>query len=103
MGINTALVHTWFILAVYYKIRHTLIQNATVILLQNATKIYYEMRQVFLLQSRTILLQNATVIRKFVDFITKYGSRYKMRRLLQNASLQGPRLAQTLKNRNLIA
>ena len=72
-------------------------------LLQNTTKVYYEMRQVFLLKSRTILLQNATVIRKFVDFITKYGSRYKMRRLLQNASLQGPRLAQTLKNRNLIA
>ena len=53
----------------------TLLQNATAILLQNATKVYDKMRQVFhykmrqfylkmrqLLQIATILLQNATFI-----------------------------------------
>ena len=54
----------------------SLLQNATDILVQNATKVYCKMRQVFyykmlfyykirqLLQIATILLQNATVITK---------------------------------------
>ena len=46
-------------------------------LLQNAS--------VFLLQNTTVLLQNATVITKCDDFITKCNSYYKMRRLLQIA------------------
>ena len=43
--------------------RKILLQNATVVLLQNATEVYYKMRQ--LLQIATILLQNVTVITKF--------------------------------------
>ena len=36
---------------------------------------------------RQILLQNATVIIKCDDFITKCGSSYKMRRLLQTVTV----------------
>ena len=67
--------HIWFIMALYYKMRQMLLQNATAILLQNATEVYYKMCQVFyykmrqfyykmgqLLQIATNLLQNATVI-----------------------------------------
>ena len=55
--------HISFIVTVYYKMRKILLQNATVILLQNATEVYYQMRQ--LLKIATILLQNVTVITKF--------------------------------------
>ena len=64
-------------MALYYKMRQILLQNATAILLQNATEVYYKMRQVFyykmrqfyykmrqLLQIAMILLQNATVFTK---------------------------------------
>ena len=63
-------------MTLYYKMRQTL-QNATAILLQNATEVYHKMRQVFyykmrqfyykmrqLSQIAAILLQNATVIAK---------------------------------------
>ena len=50
-------------MALYYKMRQILLQNATAILLQNATEVYYKMRQRF--------------------FITKCDSSYKMPRLLQ--------------------
>ena len=43
----------------------------------------------FLLQNATVFLQNATVITKCLDFITKCDSFYKMRRLLQIATVQG--------------
>ena len=33
-------VHIWFIKTVYYKMRQTLLQNATDIFLQNATEVY---------------------------------------------------------------
>ena len=62
-------------MALYYKMRQILLQNATAILLQNATEVYYKMRQVFyykirqfyykmrqLLQIATTSLQNATFI-----------------------------------------
>ena len=49
-------------------------------LLQNASG--------FLLQNATALLQNATVITKCDDFIRKYESYYKMRRLLQIVTVQ---------------
>ena len=42
----------------------------------------------FLLQNTTVLLQNAMVITKCDDFITKHDSYYKMRRLLQIATVQ---------------
>ena len=41
--------------------RQMLLQNATAILLQNATEAYYELRQVFHYKMRQ-LLQNATLI-----------------------------------------
>ena len=50
------------------------------ILLQNASG--------FLLQNATVLLQNTTVITNCDDFITKCDSYYKMRRLLQIATVQ---------------
>ena len=58
-----------------------LLQNSTVILLQNATEVYHKMRQVF-------LLQNETVITNCDDFITKSNSYYKMRGLLQIVIVQ---------------
>ena len=66
----------------------TLLQNSTAILLQNATKVYYKMRQVFFSQNATVLLQNATVITNGDYFITKCDSYYKMRGLLQIATVQ---------------
>ena len=48
-------------------------------LLQNAS--------VFLLQNTTVFLQNATVVTKCDDFITKCDRYYKMRRLLQIATV----------------
>ena len=47
--------------------RHTLLQNARAILLQNVTKVYYKMRHLF---------------------YSKMRRYYKMRCLLQNASVQ---------------
>ena len=65
----------------------TLLQNAADIitkcdrnLLQNASS--------FVLRNVTVLLQNATVITNCDDFITKSDSHYKMRRLLQIATVQ---------------
>ena len=72
-------------MTVYYKMRQIFLQNATTILLQNATEFYHKIRQVFyykmqqfyykmreLLQIATTLLQNAT-------FITKCDVYYKLR------------------------
>ena len=39
--------HIWFIITFYYKVRPTLLQIATVILLQNATKACRKMRELF--------------------------------------------------------
>ena len=50
----------------YYKMRQILSQNATTILLQNATEVYYKMRQFF-----------------YDNFIIKRDSYYKIRLLLQ--------------------
>ena len=59
--------------------RQILLQNTAAILLQNTSG--------FLLQNATDLLQNATVITNCDDFITKFYSFYKMRRLLQIATV----------------
>ena len=50
------------------------------ILLQNASG--------FLLQNAAVLLQSTTVITNCDDFITKCDNYYKMRRLLQIATVQ---------------
>ena len=60
------------IMTVYYKMRQILLQNATAILLENASG---------------FLLQNATIITNCDDFITTCDSCYKMRSLLQIASV----------------
>ena len=48
---------------------------------------YCKIRQVLLQNASVILLQNATVITYCDDFITKFYSFYKMRRLLQIATV----------------
>ena len=70
-------IHISLIVTVYYKTRQVFLQNATAILLQNATEVYYIIHQDFyykmwqfyykiqqVLQISTISLQNATVITK---------------------------------------
>ena len=59
-----------------------LLQNGTTILLQNATNVY------FLLQNATVLLHNATVIKMTRNVIAKDDISYKIRRLLQIATVQ---------------
>ena len=66
----------------YYKMRQVLLQNATAILLQNAAEVYCKMRQPFLLENATVVLQKAAAFTNCNNFITKFGSYYKMRRLL---------------------
>ena len=56
--------------------RWILLENATAILLQNATEDYYKMCQV--------------LYYKVQQFITKCDSYYKMRRLLQIATVHSP-------------
>ena len=75
-------------MTVYYKMQQMLLQNATAVLLENATKVYYKFRQVFYYKNAIILLQNATVIAKCDDFIIKYDCYYKMQRLLQIATVR---------------
>ena len=57
-------------------------------LLQNATDIITKSEKSLLQNASAFLLQNATVIANCDDFITKYASYYKMRRLLQIATVQ---------------
>ena len=56
--------HIGFIMTVYYKTQHILLQNAT-----------------------AVLLQNTTVITNCDNFITECDSYYKMRRLSQIATV----------------
>ena len=95
---------------VYYKVRQVLLQSATAIfitkcdglllqsatafLLQSATAIFITKCDGLLLQSATaFLLQSATsVITKCDNFITKCDRYYKVRRLLQSATVHGPLL-----------
>ena len=57
-------------------------------LLQNATDIITKSEKSLLQNASAFLLQNATVIANCDDFITKCASYYKMRRLLQIATVQ---------------
>ena len=54
-------------------------------LLQNETKVYYKMRPGLKCDS---FLQIVKVITKYINFITKCDSYFKMQRSLQNASVQ---------------
>ena len=71
--------HIWFIMTLYYKMRQILLQNETIILLQNVSDCFP--------QNATVLLQIATFITKCVKFTTKGNGYCKMRCLLQNASV----------------
>ena len=59
-----------------------LLQNGTTILLQNATNVY------FLLQNATVLLHNATAFTNDRNVMVKGDIYYKIRRLLQIATVQ---------------
>ena len=59
-----------------------LLQNGTTILLQNATYVY------FLLQNPTVLLHNATVLTNDRNVMARGDIYYKIRRLLQIATVQ---------------
>ena len=70
--------HIWFIMTLYYKMRQILLQNETIVLLQNVSDCfpqnatvfitnsdsYYKMRQIYYERQR--LLQNALFITKCV-------------------------------------
>ena len=64
---------------VYYTMRQKFITKCDRSLLQNASGF---------LQNAAVLLQNAIVITKCDDFIKKCDSYYKMRHLLQIATVQ---------------
>ena len=72
-------------MTLYYKIRQILLQNATVILLQNATEVYYKMRQ-FYYKMRQLL--------QITTFITNCDSTSFEALLEKDASVSIP-------NRNL--
>ena len=59
-----------------------LLQNGTTILLQNATNVY------FVLQNAIVLLHNATVTTNDRNVIVKGDIYYKIRSLLQIATVQ---------------
>ena len=65
----------------YYKVRQ-------LFLLQSAMVCYYKVRQLFYYKVRQVLLQSATGITKCDNFITKCDRYYKVRRLLQSATVQ---------------
>ena len=65
----------------YYKVRQ-------LFLLQRAMICYYKVRRLFYYKVRQVLLQSATDITKCDNFITKCDRYYKVRRLLQNATVQ---------------
>ena len=89
--------HIWFIMALYYKMRQMLSQNATTILLQNASGFLLQNASRFLLQNATVLLQNGTVITNCDEFITKCDSYYNMLRLLQTATVHTSTIDKMLK------
>ena len=62
-----------FIMTLYYKMRHTLLQNATAILLQNVTKAFEKMWQVFYCN-----LKYDNFIAKYNNFIMKWESYFKL-------------------------
>ena len=66
----------------YYKVRQ-------LFLLQSAMVCYCKVRQLFYYKVRQVLLQSAAGITKCDNFITKCDRYYKVRRLLQSATVQG--------------
>ena len=69
-----------YLFQVYYKVRQ-------LFLLQSTMVCYYKVRQLFYYKVRQVLLQSATGITKCDNFITKCDRYYKVRRLLQSATV----------------
>ena len=65
-------------MTICYKMQQILLQEATAILLQSPTEVYYKKRQVFCYKMRQ-LLQNATILLQSVTVITKCDVYYKLR------------------------
>ena len=65
-----------------YKVRQLFLSQSTMIC-------YYKVRQLFDYKVRQVLLQSATGITKYENFITKCDRFYKVRRLLQSATVHG--------------
>ena len=63
--------HIWSIMILYCKMRHAVLQNATVILWRYKTKCFCKMCWVFYYKNARISLQNATNLTKCDDLITK--------------------------------
>ena len=74
-----------------YKMRQILLQNATDISLQNKKKVHYKMRQLFYYKMqykmRQLFYYKMQVITNWDNFVTKCESYYKMRQLLQTATV----------------
>ena len=79
--VTSALASFYHLFQVYYKVRQ-------LFLLQSAMVCYYKVRQLFYYKVRQVLLQSATGITKCDNFITKGDRYYKVRRLLQSATVQ---------------
>ena len=71
----------------YYKVRQVL-QSATSVITKCNSSFYYKVRQLFYYKVRQVLLQSATGITKCDNFIAKCDRYYKVRLLLQSATVQ---------------
>ena len=79
--------HIWFILRLFYKMWQKFITNYGCYFITKCDKSLLQNASGFLLQNATVLVQNVTVITNCDNFITKCDSYYKMRRLLQIATV----------------
>ena len=80
--VTSALASFYHLFQVYYKVRQ-------LFLLQSAMVCYYKVRQLFYYKVRQVLLQSATGITKCDNFIPKCDRYYKVRLLLQSATVHG--------------
>ena len=79
---------SWITLKKYYKVRWNYYKLRQLSLLQSAMDCYYKLRQHFYYKVRHSLLQIATGITKCDGFITNCDRYYKVRWLLQIATVQ---------------
>ena len=81
--VTSALASFYHLFQVYYKVRQLLLQSATAFFITKCDGLLLQSATAFLLQSAT------SVIAKCDNFITKCDRYYKVRRLLQSATVQG--------------
>ena len=81
--------HIWFFMTLYYNVQQILLQNPTVFLLQNATKVYHKIRQLFYFnlwqfyRKMGQLLENATMLLQNTTFVPRYDVYYKICRYIE--------------------